>query len=146
MFSIQQYKWLKIIYCKITSHSGNNFPSEGLIWYDSSGDAYVKMVYTAQRRCAEHCRIKEGGFIYENASFHLLLLYPFAHLCTFIYAPRAEVNWQMCIYKSVVIYSSESSRQHSLIIIYYLLLYQVPVNIEGKLLTHLAKTVNLVLM
>lgn len=146
MCSSQQRRWLKIIHCGIASLSGKHFPSESLIWYDCTGDTYVRVVYTARRRWAEHCRIKGVGFIYEDASFHLLMLYPFAHLCTFIYAPWTEVNWQMCIYQSMVIYSPESSRQHILLIMYYLWVYLVPVEIEGKILMHLAKFVNLVLI
>lgn len=107
------------------SHWKKSFLSEGLIWYDSTRDAYVRVVCTAQRKCTEHCRIKGGGFIYEDASFHLLMLWqrtctghcriyikevlsedasfnlpmlhPFAHLWTFIYACWTEVNWQMSI-------------------------------------------------
>lgn len=122
------------------------FPSAGLLWYNSTWDFYVRLIHTAQRRYTEHCRIKGGGFAYENPSFHLLMLYPFAHLCTFIYAPWTKINWQMCIYKSLVVYSPESSQQHILVITYYLWLYLVPVETEGKILRHLIKSVSLVLM
>jgi len=48
----------------------------------------------------------------------------------------------MCTYKSVVIYSPEGSQQQLYIIYDYL----VPVEIEGKILMHLAKFVDLVLI
>lgn len=69
-----------------------------------------------------------------------------AHLYTFIYAPQTKINWQMWIYKSLVVYTPESSRQHILIIMYYLWLYLVPVETEVKIWRHLIKFVSLVLI
>lgn len=122
------------------------FPSEGLIWYDSTWDAYVRLIYTAQRKCTEHCRIKGGGFTYDNPFFSFTHVICLAHLYTFIYAPQTKINWQMWIYKSLVVYTPESSRQHILIIMYYLWLYLVPVESEVKIWRHLIKFVSLALI
>lgn len=67
-------------------------------------------------------------------------------LCTFIYAPWTKINWQMCIYKSLVVYSPESSWRHILIIMYYIWLYLVPMETEIKIQRHLFKFVSLVLI